>query len=186
MPLIEDGLGNEYFAEVDKNNKLATTSVTRAQMQDISERDARAFTFAHGDFISISNTDTETGIIHIKNTSTTQDLVIYSIRTCGTVLQKWKLYKNSTGGTLISNETAGLAVNLNLKSKRRAEATVYKGAEGITLSGGTMMEHWINAIGPSNEILDGALILGKNDSIELTVELPSAGDVCTRTIGYFK
>jgi len=184
--LIDDGKGRGYKAEVSKNNRLLTRASNTIQMATISEEEGEAYIFASGDFVNITTTDTETGMFHIKNTSSTKHLHIYSIRSCADQINLWKLYKNSTGGTLLSNQTEGSKNNLSLISNNVPDTTVYKGSDSVTLSGGTMLEHWINDVGHSTEVFEGSLILGKNDSIELTVELATAGKVCCRVIGYYE
>lgn len=183
--IIQDGKGNGYKAEVDDQNRLKAFADIRSINAEVSEHDGESYIFAHDDFIAISTTNTETGILHVKNTSATKNLHIVSIRTCGAVINKWKLYKNSTAGTLITDQTAGSKQNMNLTSSNTPSATVYKGAEGKTVSGGTMLGHLINNVGHSDEHFDGALILGRNDSVELSVEVPTAGDICCRVVGYY-
>jgi hypothetical protein len=183
---IEDGKGSGKQAAITTDNKLEVDSKAGKHYYFVSKDTGQCYIFASGDYITISTTGTETGILHIKNTSQTKNLYIENIRTCGDQIQKWKLYKNSTGGTLISDETAGSKNNTAVYSGNTADATVYKGANAKTVTGGTMLEHWINAVGHSSEIFDGALILGFNDSIELSVELATGGDICCRVIGYFE
>lgn len=183
---LEDGTGSGRLAKVNSDNQLETIAVVASEMEFESERHGDAFVLASGDFIAISTLNTETGILHVKNTSSTKNLYIHSIRSCGTQIQKWKLYKNSDAGTLITDEAAGSSSPLNLTSTKTIEANVYKGANGKTVSGGTMLEHWVNDVGHSQEEFEGALILGNGDSIELSVELATAGDICCRVIGYYK
>jgi hypothetical protein len=183
---ITDGTGTGFEARVDAKNRLSTTAVVESEMEYISEEDGQTYVISHGDYIAISTLNTETGILHIKNISTTKELHIHAIRTCGTQVQKWKLYYNSDAGTLITDQTAGSSANLNIGSPNVADLTIYKGADAKTVSGGTMLGHHINDVGHSEDGLEGALILGTNDSIELTVELAVAGDVCCRVLGYFK
>lgn len=182
---IEDGIGTGKEAKVNSDNRLVTFSTVEAEVATISKDKGLSFVFSHDDFINVTTTNTETGILHVKNTSTSRKLYIESIRTCGAVINKWKLYKNSNAGTLITDQTAGNSQNLNVTSSNVAAVTVYKGAEGKTVSGGTMLGHLINDVGHSDERFEGAIILGTNDSIELSVEVPSAGDVCCRVIGYY-
>lgn len=184
--IIQDGRGTGKKVEVDAQNRMTTFADTRSILAEISRNHGNSYVFSHMDYVALTTTGTETGILHVKNTSATLNLHIVSIRTCGTVINQWKLYKNSTGGTLISDQTAGSAVNMNVTSSNTAEATVYKGADAKTVTGGTMMGHLINDIGHSDEHFDGAIILGRNDSIELSVEVASAGDVCCRVIGYYE
>ena len=183
---IQDGAGSNRQAKVDALNRLETHSTTQSEASVVSEIDGLAFNFSHGDYISLTTTGTETGILHIKNTNISKALKIKSIRTCGDVINKWKVYKNSTGGTLISDQNSGNAINLNIQSENSADVVIYKGADAKTVTGGTMISHLINDIGHSDEDFDGALILGTGDSIELSVEVASAGEVCCRVIGYYQ
>lgn len=184
--IIEDGTGQGHTLKVNKKNRATVSAENKPVMAIVSDEEGDAYVFASGDFIAITTTDTEFGILHVKNTSTTKNLHIYSIRSCADVINKWKIYKNSTGGTLISGATAGSSNNLNIVSQNTADVNCYKGADGTTVSGGTMLEHWINDVGHSTEVFDGSLILGRNDSVELSVEVPSAGDVCCRIIAYYE
>lgn len=182
---IDDGTGKGYQLGIDKDNRAQVNAVVEEDLATTSREEGQAYVVGHSGFISITTTGTETGILHIKNTSTTKIFEIHSIRTCGDQVQKWKLYKNSTGGTLITGATAGTVNNLNITSTNEAELTVYKGADGVTLSGGTMIGHHINAIGHGSDHFGGALIIGQGDSLELTVEVASAASICCRIIGHF-
>ena len=183
---IEDGTGSKRLAKVDTRNRLTTYATNLPKLADISDENGDSYIMANGGFISITSTGTESGIVHIKNTSETQDLHISELRTCGTVVSKWRVYKNSTGGTLISDQTAGINQNMNFTSQNVPDSTVYSGGNAKTVSGGTMIGHHITDIGHSTDILEGSLILGRNDSIQITVELASAGEVCCRLLGYFE
>lgn len=185
MSFIEDGAGTGYKMKVNNQNKGTVLADTEKKYAEISERTERCFVYASGDFISLTTTDTETGILHVKNTSELT-LRIESIRSCANVINLWKLYRNSTGGTLITDANTATSSNLNISSPVTVSADYFKGADSKTVSGGTMIEHWVNDVGHSTEIFDGALILNKNDSIQLSVEVPSAGKVCCRITGYYE
>jgi len=142
--------------------------------------------FSTGAFISLTTTGAETGIFYLKNTSTTKSLFIHDIRTCGDVVQKVTFYKNPTGGTLVTDETAAQSTNLNFTSSNTPDATVYKGADAKTVTGGTWLGQHINHVGHSNVSTGDALVLGRNDSLAVTFEVASAGDVCVAIVGYFE
>jgi len=124
MDSIIDGTGNGYRLEINSDNRAVTSSITETKVIDISERKGLAFIFASGDFIDLTTTATETGFFHLKNTDSNRHLHVKSIRTCGSQLQKWKLYKDVTTGTLISNATAGSKNNMNFSSSKVPLATV--------------------------------------------------------------
>lgn len=170
-------------AQVKSNQKLAVEAVTVTRAAYFADVEDESYLLATGGFISLTTTDTETGLLYLKYTGTGH-LHLTSIRTCGTAANKWLMYKNPTGGTLISNAVAATVTNTKLESSNTLSCTFYKGVDGDTISGGTVMENWINAVGHSTENFGGALILAKNDSIGLSVEVSSAADVCVRILAY--
>lgn len=183
---IQDGAGSGNWAKVTSRNKLATLSTIQWEEHVNSVTDEQAFMFSTTGFIALTTTGTEMGMFYLKNTSTSKNLIISSVRTCGNVVQKVIFYKNPTGGTLISGASAGSATNLNFSSANAADATVYKGADGNTLTGGTHLGNHINHVGHSTVDAKDAIILGQNDSFGVTFEVASAGDVCVAVVGYFE
>jgi len=181
--IIESGEGNRYKAEVKSNNKLATEAVVASRAAYQADVEGQSYLFSTGGFISITTVDTETGIFYIKYNGEGH-LHLTSIRTCGTASNLWKFYKNPTGGTLISAATAAESNNTKFDSSNTVDVNCYKGANGSTLTGGTVIENWINAMGHSTEEFDGVLILGKNDSLALTCQVPSSASVCVRILGF--
>src|SRR5210317_690783 len=166
MPdMILDGTGQGYRLKVLEDNSIPVTAVAKSEMVNTSETTEKAFIFANGGFPSITTLNTETPILYLKNTSTTELLHIFSLRSCGTEKSKWRVRKNITGGTIISNQTEGLKNNLYLSSSTECECIVYTGVDGDTFTGGSMFEHWINDVGHSIEDFQGAIILGPEDSM---------------------
>lgn len=182
---LNDGTGSGKKAKVNDYNQLETSTVFTSELAEVSVRDGQAFAFHTDGFIDITTINTETGIIHFVNNSNS-DLYMHSLRTCGTQVQKIKVYKNATTGTLISAATVAGKGNLNFTSTNTPSVTVYKGADLATLTDGTLIGQHINGIGHSNEPFDGALILGKGDSLSITFELAIAGSVCVRAVGFRK
>jgi len=184
---IQSGTGNgDYGMEVSIKNRALVESVSENEITFLSEEEGQAYIFASGPFTNITTTGTEHGFLYLKNTSTTKQLHIQSIRTCGETIQKWRVYIDATTGTLISGASSGNKNNMNLTSANTPDADLFKGSNGSTLTNGTMIEHWINGIGHSVENLEGSLILGKDDTLSLTLETDTAGDFCSRIIAYYK
>ena len=183
---IEDSTGKGYGAQVDKNNRLFTQAAVSSELHENSLTDQQVYMFSSGEFTSITTTGTETGCFYIVNDSSTRKLILSSIRTCGTQIQKVTFYRNPTGGTLISDQTAAQSTNLNFTSSNVADATVYKGADAKTVTGGTWFGQHINKIGHSTIDTRDALILGRNDSFAIAFELAIAGEVCVAIEGYFE
>ena len=183
MTIIRDGAGNGYQAQVSSINRLLTDSVTTPVFAERSDTNGDAYV-AITDHVSMTTTDTETGNLYIKNTGT-RNILVHSIRTCGTVVSLWKMYTNSTTGTLISAATDAYVNNLNLSSNNVSTVNAYRGVNGSTVTNGTFFEQWINGTGHSEEFFNGALIISPQKSIALTVEVATAGTICTRLIYYY-
>ena len=179
--IIEDGTGSGNKAKVE-DNKLQVESVSVPKVSDVSEYEGAAFVLATLDFVTLTNVQ-EHAVFYLKYTGD-KKLHINKIRTCGTGVQKWLLYKGSTGGTIVSSGTSVGATNINLASSNILSTTAYRGADSLTQTGGTVFENWINNGGHSEEDLNGALILGKNDVIVLTCTNAATIDVCVRVQCY--
>lgn len=182
MTIIEDGRGSGVKAAVDAEQRLLIKGSKNIAFNSLNGK--RAYDFSTGSFISITTVDTETGIFYLKNDEPTRDLFINSIRTCANQIHKVILYKNPTGGTLISGASVASATNFNFKSSNVPVATYYKGAEGSTISGGSVMSQHIDNIGHSVGVYNDAFILGPGNSVGITFELAAAGDCCVRIISY--
>lgn len=186
--MLQDGTGKGYLQKVDANNRAHIFAFTRCDCADNAIRLGKAFEFATGAFIAPTTT-AEHAILYLKNTSATDALLIHTIRTCGSVAQQWIAYKNDTGGTIISDANAGVEENLNFRSTKVAEGDVWAAsAAGKTRSGGNWLTQWINDVGHSNLDFEGALVLGTNDSLTLTVQNVGSATTlaCARILAYYE
>lgn len=179
--IIEDGTGKGYKVKVNEYNKFEVDSITHSEISWRSEENGQSYIVATDGFISL--TSGESAILYIKYTGE-KHLHIANLRTCGTGVQKWRMYKNSTNGTIISGASAATVVNMNFTSSNILSLVAYKGADGNTQTGGSSTDNWINNGGHSLEDFDGSVILGKNDSLVITCEASSAIDVCARFLVY--
>lgn len=186
---LESGAGNGAFeAEVDSINRLATFAHVRCDCADNAIRLGQAYEFATGSFVAPTTT-AEHAVFYLKNTSPTLALLIETIRTCGSANQQWILYKNDTGGTIISDANAGVEENLNFHSPNVADADVWTAsAAGKTRSGGSWLSQWINDVGHSEVDFKGGLVLGRNDSLTLTVQNVASATTlaCARIHAYYE
>ncbi len=188
MPQIEDGTGKGTKAAVDTENRLLTKAIMNCDCKDVSQTTAQSYEFATGAFLAPTTT-AEHAVFYLKNTSSTKHLHIHEIRTCGSVIQQWILYKNDTGGTVVSDANAGVEINHNFASSNTADADVFAAsAAGKTRSGGSWMSQHINDVGHSNIEYAGALILGQNDSLTLTVQNVASATTlaCVRIHAYYE
>lgn len=179
---IKDGTGTGRLALVTTDNRLGTDSISLPAYSYASQEKGDAF-IVTTDFITFTTTATEMGFMYFKNTSNIP-INIYSLRTCGLAAQQWKIIKNPTGGTLISNAVASPSNNLNLSSPKIVSTLSYVGVDGDTVTGGTLLDQFINAMGHSEEFFNGALVLSPLDSIALVIKLPAATTACARMIYY--
>lgn len=177
--IIEDGTGKGYKAKVDKNGQVSVKASTQSEASFISHEQGGAYIIATGSFTSV--TSGESGLLYIKYTGDKQ-LHIANVRTCGTGVQKWRMYKDVTTGTLVSGANAASVNNANITSKNVLDEISYKGVDGSTITDGTVMDQWINNGGHSSEEFDGIVVLGKGDSIAFSCEVSSSIDVCIRVI----
>lgn len=178
---ISDGTGTGRQAKVDSENKLETSSITTNLFTHTSEIKGQSYLVV-SDFISLTTTGSFNGILYIKNTSTTQNLHIQSIRTCSTETAsvQQRLIKNPTTGTLISDANAGGKVNANFSSNNIFPGNVYAASgDGKTVTDGTNFTQFINrSPGHSIQEYTGAIVLGPSDSIALTAKPSAATTFC--------
>ena len=176
MSVISDGTGDSYAAQVTSAHKLATLSV--------SENIAAHHTFS-GDSYNI-NTGTVTlssgsksALLYLKNNED-EPLVVQTIiyligtNTGGSGDALIQVERNPTGGTIVSGASTQAPVNRNFGSAKTLLADSYKGAEGNTLTGGTVV---VESIFPSvgrQVIADTGIILEKGNSIGVTVTPPTS------------
>ena len=146
--------------------------------------DGKAF-YLHSGFISLTTAAGFSGALFLRNDSQNK-LSIHSIRTCGTVVQQWEMYRNPTAGTLISGGTAKTPQNLNFSSGGVFNGTVLAGVDGHTVTDGDLMAHWINDVGHSTELLQGAMLLGLNNTLALKCKPATNGEVCIAILASFR
>ena len=182
---IESGDQHSYNAIVNSDGQLAVVAETVRQLSAAAER-GDAFYAVTGGFIALTTTASFSGILYLKNTSTTKNLKIAQLRTCGNVAQQWLMYKKPTTGTLISGGTAIVPENVNFQSGSVFSGDALYGADGDTITDGSILAQWQNGAGHSTHDFDGAIILGTNDTIALTCKPGAAGDVCVACLCYFE
>jgi len=138
---IIDATGTRLGAKVDENSRLHTNSLT-IEEQSASAESGDAYNINTGD-ITLT-TATESSIIYLKNNED-RDLVVPAIiylfgtSTGGTGDTVIDVIASPTGGTTISNANdVAVNENKNFGSKRSLGADAFKGAEGETMTGGSV------------------------------------------------
>ena len=181
---IESGDHNSFAAKVTSAGKLKTDSETTRSLTERSNSGDAFYAITNG-FIPLLTATGESAVFYIKNTSASKQLRIAQLRTCGSVVQQWRMYKNPTGGTLISAGTEETPGNVNFQSGVTFDGQVLIGADGSTITGGTTLAQWINNPGHTNTDFDGSIILGNGDSFALACNPGADGDVCISALVYF-
>lgn len=178
---ILDGLGSEKTARVTSRNQLDTFAVCQNRIADISEYNGNAFVIA-SDFISLTTTASFSGVLYFKNTSTTNQLFIKTIRVCSDGAMgdmQVKLIKNPTTGTLISDETPAYVTSTNLIKNTVFQGLAYKGADAKTIINGDHFTQFTNHTpGHSIQDYEGMIVMGTGTSLGIEVKPSVTTNVC--------
>ena len=171
---IKSASGNGRELHVNKNNRALTSSVIRT-MQEQSTTDARSYNINSG--LVTLTTAGESGVLYIKNNEDNNLhidalIVILGPTTAGSATDttRVRFYKNPTTGTLISTALAAdTSSNRNFGSSNTLTADVYKGAEGNTITNGSV--HIESLISPGNRaVVNIDETLTKGDSAAISYE----------------
>lgn len=180
--IINSGDHKFNSAVVNDNGELKTLATGVSKLYVEGEK---GNSFFHAtDFLAITTLNVEHGILYIKNTSE-YTLHINQIRTCGTQVQQWKMYKNVTTGTLVSAGVSLEPQNLFFGSGKVFSGSNLVGGDGFTVTNGTFLTQWINNAGHSTLSLDGALSLTTGTSLILTCEVSVAATMCANILAYY-
>lgn len=183
---IEDGSGIGYHAQVDSSNRLHTFSTMETELLHAC-RDGDAYNINTG-IVTLTSAN-ESGVLYVKNTSTTHRLIITGIvcilspSTGGSSSDSTlvRMYKNPSTGTLISGATAvDINSNRNFSSAKSLTGLAYKGSEGSTITNGTQHIQSLVSAG-SRTFFAIEEVLGQNNSIAVSYE-PNDGNTSMKTM----
>lgn len=172
---IEDGRGRGYIAEVNSQNELKTKSLIVEESVSATF-DGDAYNLSTGN-ITLTSANAS-GVLYMKNTGSNPIVVTSAIYLLGTSTggsgnMYAKIYKNPTTGTLISAGTDIVAVNRNFGSANLLDATTKKGAEGSTVTDGTVAIESIFTSSGRQVIALGAIVVNAGNSIAITFQPPT-------------
>lgn len=171
MSIIKDGGGTGKSAKVTPDNRLDVS----ARSVDLSVQEA-----FEDDAYNINTEDitltsaNESGLLYLKNTGA-NDIVISAFfyllgnSTGGSGDWLVEVYRNPTGGTLISGGSAIVGHNRNFGSNKALTATILKGTEGSTITGGTVAISSRLSSGGRKVVSIGAIILPRDKSVAVSV-----------------
>jgi hypothetical protein len=182
---IIDGTGTGNRTKVDSLGRLYTNTIS----QDVAD-----YHNTGGDRYNINTDDitltsaNESVFLYIKNNGS-RDLVVDSViqiigsSTGGTGQLKSYIYRNPTGGTIVTDETAATIIsNLNYGSSNSLTADIYKGAEAKTQTGGSASLTSLLTPPTTNLVRVGGIILPQGSSIAVSIQPPTSNTSMTVNI----
>lgn len=177
MARIDDGTGQGFAAQVTSTNRLAVSAESIPSIAIASAQRQDAFVICTA-FASASGLVPDGGTLAIGVESAVlwfQNLSPFPLALGGfsaatSQAGVFKIYRQpGTAGTIVSGGTAVSPTQLNFASSKGftglARAT---NASGQTLGGGTVVALGLANVGFTELALQGALILGQNDTCGLT------------------
>jgi hypothetical protein len=179
---IEDGKGRGYCASVDSKNYLKTNSFQRREIV-LASNDGDAYAISSA-FLSLTTTDTNTGILYIKNTAPETFFLDEIIVSSNGVYTKWTIVRNPTTGTLISAGTSIEPVNLNFGSGATFTGICKAGADAKTITDGINATMLMSSMNTRIQTAE-AVILQKGNSLGIVANVPSAAIVIATVTGYY-
>lgn len=189
MAFIEDGTGKGYSMKVGSDNRAQVRSVSEAEVIHNAES-GLAYNFNTG-LISITGDAT---LMYFKNNDDNQFIITaIALGFFDGITHSDDPYitliRNPDGGDLISDATAiDMNQNRNFGSALTADANVYKGKVGGTITGGNDIAI-LQATpgGRSFYTIDFILPKGSSLGIKLNANLSSgSANIYCALIGYFK
>lgn len=168
------GAGNGRSASVTADNRLSVDSRSRSLESFISTVSGQYYQVI-GEFASVNNS-THT-ILHIKNTSTLNNLIISFVRlqtvdlAGGTTLPSVNTYwELGSGRTVSSGGSTETAVNMNRTSANTADAVLTDNNPTMAGTFNATDKHYVTSEAESVLIdKSNALILGQNDTYEVRI-----------------
>ena len=191
---IKDGTGSGNSVKVTSTNRMLVDAITEERAVFNSVVDGKTF-IVSTDYLTVTgSTGVDYGLLYIKNNS---DLVmnIHHIKLWSSLsgqFTKVNVYRNPTGGTLISGANAAQISNLNFASAETFEGLAYEGTGGnLTVTGGEILGKHYMGIGNQQMLAfmwNGALSMPKGSSLAVAIEPPnSVGNTVTCEVeAYFE
>lgn len=179
---IEDGTGSGLYTGVTPKNRLQTTGVVASE-SNWQTQFGLGFTYTSAlvgqALVNLPNA-AENAIFYARNDSN-EDLVFSMMRyfageavgAAASGVNIFRMYRNPTGGTIISAGTPGLVTNRDHGSSRTSGLFTRVGGGGFTSTGGDLTG--VVAIVPqvaSAQLELGEVILRPGNSLSITSQPP--------------
>jgi len=166
---IKDGKGNGYLAHVNEDNQLVTRAVAVEQRLK-SALDGNYYEATTGK-VTLTNA-TETGIIYLKNTHTTKEMIIDRV-----FWDIWASTDGSGGGTIRYYKdvtvVGGTAITPNITLYGQPDAADGTFLKSVTSLSGT--EWWTGYMEASQSIAleEGRIVLQRNATHLISIAAPT-------------
>lgn len=182
MTMITDGTGTGLRAKVGDDNRLSVEAVSQSSFERNTTK-GDAFNLNTEDIVIPTGVSGDQGLFYVKNNSAMDlQLVGWFIgirdadRTGATSeTNLFKLVKNPTGGTLLTDAVEAEVVNRNLGSPRVFELDAYKASTGgkTVTGGGSNLLYQYHTNGRTFGTV--TLVLPAGASLAITVDTYGAG-----------
>ena len=187
MPMtIESGGTFPYKMEVDSEGRALVAASTSPELTKKSSL-GNSFCISSGE-VALTTTASYNGILQIKNTSS-KDMHLAIFCLGGDMASAWWEVIRNPGetGTLWTAGTVVTPKNINFSSGNVFPAIngAKKGANGATQVGGDILNAFPVPIGEFTKVLNGAIILGPENSIAFMCKPIAAGTVHASALVYF-
>jgi len=181
MSTIEDGgSGSGKQAGVGSKSRLWEAAEVYPAASLGSVRGAAAYAWAPAAAVTLTTTG-ESGVLSLKNTDAARLLLIQRILITlgkstggnpGDVVAK--IYQNPSTGTLFSGGTAVNGADRNFGQSQLPPSVSFSGAEGSTITNGTLEELLVLKDAFQYSYDDGGIVLALNNSIAVSVTPPAS------------
>lgn len=184
--VLESGGTFPYKMSVDKEGRASVMAAIHPELSDKS-KDGRSYCISSGE-VALTTTGAYSGILQVKNTSTQiMNVAIFCMG--GDMAHAWWQVIRNPGdtGTLWTTGATLTPKNANFSSGGVFPAVggAKSGFDGATQVGGELMNPFPTPLGEFTKVLDGAIILGPENSIAFLCKPSAAGTVHTSMLVYF-
>jgi len=175
--IIQDGAGTGSQAKVDNLNRLHTDAKSTSTLE-YSSLKGDAYNFNTGSMTLTTAGESAIGYFEYLDDMPfviEEILFIIGPTTGGTGDGTAKIYRNPTGGTIVSGAVPiEVAANRDFSSSKQLVANMYEGAEGNTITGGTIFASTSrSSFGTVITFDGGPIVLRKGNTLAISWEPPT-------------
>lgn len=175
--ILTDGSGSGYQAKIDSLNRLHTDSKS-TNILEASALNGDAYNFNTGAMTLTTAGESAVGYFEYLDDQPfviEELLFILGASTGGSGDGTAKIYRNPTGGTIVTGAVPiEIAANRDFSSSKQPVANMYKGAEGNTITGGSLFASTTrSAFGTVITFDGGPMVLRKGNTLAVSWTPPA-------------